>query len=268
MMDFKLDRKSPVPLYYQIKEEIRRLILSGELKPGDKIPAEDSLSNQLQVSRMTVRRALGDLTNDGFLTRRRAIGTVVTSPRQELPFFKNHFAGLTEDMAEKGVLIVSKVLLNESRKATYEIRQHLQIKTHELVILIRRLRSSNDFPIVIENTYHPYKRFPDLLETDFTNRSIYRFLQDRYQVQVHQAEDSFVAGIADVEESKLLEIDGGAPVMRYQRIGVDSEGVPIEFTRSIYRADRFKFVVNYSRNPEDIDKKDPVNSWREKEAGI
>lgn len=260
MMDFQLDQKSPVPLYYQIKEQIRKFILSGELKPGDMIPAEDVLSEQLQVSRMTVRRALGDLATEGLLTRKRAIGTIVASPRQELPLFMNRLVGLTEDMAEKGVSVASRVLLHERQEASYEIRQQLQLQLHEPVILIRRLRSTNIFPLVIENTYHPLERFPDLLNMDFTDRSIYRFLQERYQVRVQQAQDSFVAGIADEEEAKLLEIEDGAPVMRYQRIGLDSEGIPIELTRSIYRADRFRFVVNFSRGAAENGQDGPVRS--------
>ena len=156
--------------------------------------------------------------------------------------------------------IASQVLLHERQDATYEIRQQLQLHLHEPVILIRRLRSTNNFPLVIENTYHPLERFPGLLEMDFTNRSIYQFLQERYQVRVHQAQDSFVAGIADVEEAKLLEIEDGAPVMRYQRIGMDGEGVPIELTRSIYRADRFQFVVNFSRGPTENGQDGPVRS--------
>jgi len=260
MIDFQLDQKSPVPLYYQIKEQIRGLILSGELQPGDMIPSEEILSEQLQVSRMTVRHALGDLAIEGLLTRKRAIGTIVASPRQELPLFMNRLVGLTEDMAEKGVNVTSQVLSHERQEATYEIRQQLQLHLHEAVILIRRLRSTNKFPLVIENTYHPLERFPDLLEIDFTNRSIYQFLQENYRVRIHQAQDSFVAGIADVEEAKLLEIEDGAPVMRYQRIGIDGEGIPIEFTRSIYRADRFRFVVNFSRGTAENGQDGPVRS--------
>jgi len=260
MMDIQLDQKSPVPLYYQLKEQIRSLILSGKLQPGDMIPAEEILSEQLQVSRMTVRHALGDLASEGLITRKRAIGTIVASPRQELPLFMNRLVGLTEDMSEKGVSVASQVLLHERQEASFEITQHLQLQLHEPVILIRRLRSTNKFPLVIENTYHPLERFPELLETDFTNQSIYRFLQERYKVRVHQAKDSFVAGIADVDEGKLLEIEDGAPVMRYQRIGLDGEGVPIEFTRSIYRADRFQFVVNFSRGTTENVQDGPVRS--------
>ena len=260
MMDFQLDQLSPVPLYYQIKEQIRGLILTGELQPGDMIPAEDVLSEQLQVSRMTVRHALGDLASEGLLTRKRAIGTIVASPRQELPLFMNRLVGLTEDMAEKGVLVASQVLLHKRQEATYEISQHLQLHLHDPVILIRRLRSTNQFPLVIENTYHPLNRFPELLEMDFTNQSIYQFLQERYQVRVHQAQDSFVAGIADKVEAKLLEIEDGAPVMRYQRIGLDGEDVPIELTRSIYRADRFHFVVNFTRGSVEDSQNGPIRS--------
>lgn len=260
MMDFQLDQQSPVPLYYQIKEQVRRLILAGRLQPGETIPSEDSLSEQLKVSRMTVRRALVDLASEGLLVRKRAIGTIVASPRIVLPLFINRLLGLTEDMEEKGVSVTSKVLLHERQEATFEIMEHLRLHLHESVVLIRRLRSTNYFPLVIENTYHPLKRFPDLLEVDFTDQSIYRFLHERYQVRVRQAQDSFVAGTADKDEANLLEIDNGAPVMRYQRIGFDHENLPIELTRSVYRADRFQFVVNFASSPAGDDQSGPIRS--------
>jgi GntR family transcriptional regulator len=255
MVNFQLDRQSPMPLYYQIKEWIRSMIHAGELNPGDRIPPEDILSQQLQVSRMTMRRALCDLANDGLLIRKRGIGTLVASPPQELPFFVNKLAGLTEEMASKGLAVQSQVLVHERQLATYEISRQLQLQLHEHVILIRRLRSTNHIPLVIENTYHPLKRFPALLNTDFTDRSIYNFLQEQYQVRPHQAQDSFIASVADIEEAELLDIENWAPVMRYQRIALDSEDKPIEFTRSIYRADRFKFVVHFHQrhSPEDQD---------------
>ena len=247
MPEFQLDRQSPIPLYYQIKEWLRGRILAGELTPGDMIPPEDALSEQLQVSRMTVRRALGDLANDGLLTRKRAVGTVVTSPRQEIPFFVNKLAGLTEDMGDKGVSVESRVLTHERQQATYDISQRLSLRLHENVVLIRRLRSTNNMPLVIENTYHPLKRFPDLLDVDFTNRSIYAHLREQYGLVPDQAQDRFVAGVADEEEAELLEIENGAPVMRYERVAMDPAGEPIEFTISIYRADRFEFVVHFHR---------------------
>ena len=254
-MVFQLDRQSPMPLYYQIKEWIRGMIHAGELKPGDRIPPEDILSQQLQVSRMTMRRALCDLAGEGLLIRKRAVGTLVAIPRQELPFFVNKLSGLTEEMADKGITVQSRVLTHERQQATYEISRHLKLQLHEYVILIRRLRSTNNAPLVIENTYHPLERFPDLLNTDFTNRSIYNFIHEHYQVRPHQAQDSFVASIADMEEAKFLDIEIGAPVMRYQRIALDIQGEPIEFTQSIYRADRFKFVVHFhqGQSPEDQD---------------
>ena len=75
-----------------------------------------------------------------------------------------------------------------------------------------------------------------------------------------QAQDRFVAGIADDEEAELLEIETGAPVMRYQRVAMDPAGEPIELTKSIYRADRFEFVVHFRRGYSDEAQDGPVRS--------
>ena len=117
-----------------------------------------------------------------------------------------------------------------------------------------------EVPLVLENTYHPLKRFPDLLDVDFTNRSIYVYLREQYGLIPVQAQDRFVAGVADEEEAELLEVENGAPVMRYQRTAMDPEGEPIELTKSIYRADRFEFVVHFHRGQPQDEQNGPVRS--------
>ena len=245
MNDFAIDKDSPIPLYYQIEEWLRGQIARGELKPGDMLEAEIALSEQLGVSRLTLRQALNNLTNDGLLIRKRAKGTFIAPPRSKITFQREHLLGVTEVVTAEGQEVRSQVLEQKLIPAAGTLLEELKLTTQDMVILIRRLRSIGKEPIVIETTCHPYELFPELLQMNLTDASIYSILEEVYHARPRGALDSFVASVASKEEAQLLEIDPGAPVMRFQRTGYNQEGQPIEFTRSVYRADRYQFVIRY-----------------------
>jgi GntR family transcriptional regulator len=245
MLSFSIDKDSPVPLYYQIEEWLRSQIASGQLKPGDMLEPEIALSEQLGISRLTVRQALNNLANEGLLVRKRAKGTFVAPQRSKITFKRDRVMGVTEELAREGLSIRSQVQGQTLVPPTGMALRELKLTSRDLVIRIQRLRSIGDEPIVIETTCHPYRLFPELLEMDLTDQSIYTILEEKYDSRPHEALDSFVASVATREEAKLLEIEAGAPVMRYQRTGFNQQGVPMEFTQSVYRADRYQFVIRY-----------------------
>jgi GntR family transcriptional regulator len=248
MTAFSIDKASPIPLYYQIEEWIRGQIASGQLKPGDMLAPEIALSEELGVSRLTLRQALNNLTNDGLLIRKRAKGTFIAPQRNMITFQRDQLLGVTDVVGEMGFTVHSRVLEQTLIPAAGTLMRELRLSSSEQVILIRRLRSAGNEPIVIETTCHPYQLFPELLDMDLNDRSIYAILEEMYEARPHEALDSFVASVASKEEARLLEIEEGAPVMRFQRTGYSRDGAPMEFTRSVYRADRYQFVVRYHRS--------------------
>jgi GntR family transcriptional regulator len=248
MSDFSIDKDSPIPLYYQIEEWLRGQIANGQLQPGDMLAPEIALSEQLGVSRLTLRQALNNLTNDGLLIRKRAIGTFVAPTRSKITFKREHLLGVTEEVSSEGLTVRSRVLEQTLIPAAGILGQELQLTNNALVIRIQRLRSIGEEPLVIETTCHPYQLFPELLHMDLTDKSIYAILQEKYDSRPEEALDSFVASTASKEEAQLLQIDPGAPVMRFQRIGFNQQGYPMEFTRSVYRADRYQFVIRYYKS--------------------
>ena len=247
MFNFTVDKGSPIPYYYQIEEWLRGLIASGQLKPGDMLANEISLSEKFGVSRMTVRQALNHLTSEGLLTRQRAKGTFVAPPRSQVSLMRDRLRSVTEEAAEQGRRLSSRVLAQELIPASAEIISFLQLEDPEPFIRIRRLRSIDEGPLSIETVCHPYRRFPELLTMDLTDRSIYEILMMKYQARPVEAVDTFIASTAVQEEAELLEIEEGDPVMRYQRTAWDAGGAPIEFTVAIYRADRHQFVIRYQK---------------------
>ena len=101
MQPFHLNKTSRIPYYYQIEEWLRGQIESGALQPGDPLPSEMALAEQLGVSRIVVRQAFNDLTGEGLLVRRRAIGTTVAPPRRQVPILRDRLRGLTEDLGAR-----------------------------------------------------------------------------------------------------------------------------------------------------------------------
>ncbi len=245
MINFHLNKSSRIPYYLQIEDWIRHQIESGALRPGDSLPSEALLCQQLGVSRIVVRQALNNLTNEGLLVRQRAKGTFVAYPRRQVPILRDRLRGLTEDLAREGLTVRSRVLSQQIVPAFGEAMHELEVAPGTPLLEIRRLRSVQNVPLVIETTYHPYERFPELLEMDLTDRSIYAILEQRYDAHPISARDRFIAEAANKEDARLLQIQPGDPVMRYKRTARDKTGQIMEFTISIYRADQYQFIIEY-----------------------
>lgn len=247
MINFIIDKTSPIPYYYQIEEWLRGMISSGQLRSGDMLADEITLARQLDVSRMTVRHALDHLANEGLLTRHRGRGTFIAPPRSQVPFIRDQIRSMTEEVAAEGHVLRSRVLAQALLPASAEMVRELGIHHGDPMILIRRLRSTEGIPLAIENTHHPYRRFSELLNSDLTDRSIYKILEEDYDSRPAEAVDTIVAGTATREEAALLEVEEGAPVMRYKRVSRDASGEPLEYTTAIIRADRYQFVIRYKK---------------------
>src|SRR5713226_4658565 len=96
-----IDRQSPIPMYYQIMNQLREKISAGEYTVDSALPPERELVESYQVSRMTIRQAISELVNEGILVGRRGIGTFVAPPKIEQPL--NRLTSFTEDMAQRGM---------------------------------------------------------------------------------------------------------------------------------------------------------------------
>jgi GntR family transcriptional regulator len=244
-MNFVINRNSPVPYYYQIEEWIRQLIARGELKPGDPLESEISLAQKLGVSRITVRQALNDLTEQGLLVRKRALGTTVAERRKSLLMYRAPLRGLTEEMAAEGLKVTSQVLEQEVVPAAEDVQKALELPPQAEVVLIRRLRSVNGLPLCVEVCYHPLSLFPRLALMDLTNRSIYEILEQEYQRRPVSARDIFTADTAHGQLARWLQLPAGAAVMRIQRLAWDQSGTAVETSVSIFRADQHQLVIEY-----------------------
>ena len=244
-MNIRVDKTSAVPYYQQIKEAVRSLIASCMLKPGDMLPTEFGLSEQLGVSRLVVHRALHELVTDGLLIRQRGKGTFVAPPARPSYTVIGPLFGMTESLAKDGFSPQNRILVQEVIPAEGDRSRALALPAGAKVVHLFRL--TDGLPLAIEDMYLPAERFPTLAELDMNNRSIYATLERLYGAQPQDATDVVSAGSATREEARLLGINKGAPVMRIQRTSTDRQGLPVEFSRVVFHAERYQFVARMHR---------------------
>ncbi|RYL90324.1 GntR family transcriptional regulator [Sporolactobacillus sp. THM7-4] len=240
-----LDRKSPVPMYYQIEKYIKNLIENKNLQPGDLIPSERELTDQFHVSRMTVRQAIMDLVNMGILVRHKGKGTFVSgSGKVEKPL--HGFSGFTEDMIRRGMKPDSRMLEFNKMVPPGKIARHLSLQKGEDVYTIKRTRTADGIPMAVETTFIPVSLVPELTE-EAANHSLYDYIEKEAGLVIDHAEQSLEASLVSAEEASLLDVPHGSPVLLIERLTYLAGGRPVELTKSLYRADRYKFLIHLPR---------------------
>lgn len=234
----KIDKNSPLPIYYQIQQKLKKMIEDGELKPGDKIPSENELCESYKVSRMTVRQAVNKLVEEQLLVRYRGLGTFVQ--QKKVTQSVDWLQGFTEYMVKMGLKPSSKTLSFNLIKADELLAQKLKIKADDLVYYIERLRLADGAPIALEHTYLPVDLVPNLTE-EVLDQSLYDYLEKDLGFAIKFATQSIEATIGEKHINKTLEVPVQAPVLIMEQITYIDEETPLEYVRCIYRSDRYKF---------------------------
>ncbi|MCI2422601.1 GntR family transcriptional regulator [Saccharopolyspora sp. K220] len=226
------------PKYWGLKQHLLDMLRS--LPPGAPIPTERSLAAEFDVSRTTVRQALAELTVEGRLLRVQGKGTFAAKPKvaQRL-----QLSSYTEDMRAQGRQPTSRLLEVVEEPAAEELAALLATKPSATVLRLRRLRLADGEPMAIETTHLPLSRFRGLTNRLESGGSLYQVLREQFEVELGHAEETIETALASPEEAELLGSDVGLPMLLLSRHSFDTEGRPVEWVRSIYRGDRYKFVA-------------------------
>lgn len=226
------------PKYYVVKRHLLELI--GTLPPGSPVPTERVLTAQLGTSRTTVRQALSELVGEGRLVRRQGSGTYVAEPKVSWPLQMTSF---TEQAHSFGYSVATKLLDTARVKADEEVAVRLGIKTGALVHRVERLRLVDHTPMAVETSHLPAARFPGLVAHLRRASSLYRVLEEHYDVKVAAADETIETAAASPREADLLNCDTGSPMLVLSRHSFEADGTPIEWVQSWYRGDRYRFVA-------------------------
>lgn len=229
------DWNSSSPLYQQLANDLRKLILDGKISSGESIPSERILCEKTDASRVTVRKAIDQLIMEGLLFRRQGSGTFIS---ERIEHKGEDLSGFTAEMRNLGVDPSSIWLIKMHAEATTEEADTLKLSTSAQVCRLSRVRLSNEMPMGIENTIIPAQFLPDL---DSLTDSLYHALQANNRAPCH-GEQKVTASIASPTEAGLLSIKEGGPVLRIERYTFLEDNTPLEYTRSVYRGDKYVFT--------------------------
>jgi GntR family transcriptional regulator len=235
-LTFSLDRTSPVPLYYQLAQQLEAAIEHGALAPGNLLGNEVDLSVRLGLSRPTVRQAIQSLVDKGLLVRRRGVGTQVVHSQVKRPL---ELSSLYDDLESAGQGPTTRLLRCERIPAAAHVAAALGLAEGAEVVVLERLRCTHGRPVAFLCNHLPVS----LLQLDterLESTGLYRLMRAA-GITLHSARQSIGARGATAEEAALLEEKEGAALLTMQRTAYDDTGRPVEYGTHVYRASRYAF---------------------------
>lgn len=227
----------------QVASQLSESIQKRHFKPGDQLPSVEKLAADLGVGRSTVREGLRLLQARGLVEIIHGVGTFVAQER--ITRTLGILVSFSSTIVERGMHPRSQVLQQEVIPADEETAAKMQIQAGERINVLKRLRFADDIPMALETSISIYARFPDVVEQDWSGQaSLYTFLYERYRARPHTADQKVQAVSSGRPQSQYLLIPSKSPVLLVETIAYDDTGLPFEYGRSYYRADRYEYRVH------------------------
>ena len=229
------------PLYEQLLEAIREDIRKQVYKPGDRLPTETELEEIYGVSRITVRRAVKELCDHKSLMKKQGKGTFVLDRS-----FQSHLEGIGG--FHEGIggerQTETKLLKLSEQAAGAEMAGYLKISETDRVIVVKRVLSADQVPMMIDTCYIPSSRFPEMMDRLTGDFSIYRIFHEDYGISFATAEKVLKVRVATEEEGELLECKPGCPVFDIFKIVYDEHKVPVHVSVDITNGENTSYIIS------------------------
>ncbi|KAA1172849.1 GntR family transcriptional regulator [Marinobacter salinexigens] len=236
--------ESPLPLYVQIRDNLRRQILDGSYQVHERLPSENEMMNAFGVSRITIRQALRDLHNEGLVFSAQGKGTFVSKPKAVQNV--QRLEGFGEAMAAQGYEASARVLSIQQLKPPKAVAAALDLAAGDQAVEVKRVRYLNRSPVCVENSYFPVDIGGQMFGLDLSN-DIFPMLENRFGIPLGGADISLDAILADDETRQYLNLKTGEAILRVERLTHDRNGRPIDFEYLCYRGDSFKYQFRIDR---------------------
>jgi GntR family transcriptional regulator len=240
---------SVLPVYYQIKQVLKNWVVSKEFGPGEKIPSENELAERFHVSRLTVRQAISQLVQEGFLRSRRGEGTFVTDNESLITSFSLETAGFMDELFSSQLANVKTKSVALSRiHPSKSIKDKLQLGNGDQeVVQIERVRLLGNRLFTYTLNYLPLEIGAIVREEDLYHRRLLEILEQDLGIQFTEAVQTIEASFADQAVAEKLEVPSGSPILFVEKIMYTKKHQPIELFRSSYRGDLYKFIVRFNK---------------------
>jgi DNA-binding GntR family transcriptional regulator len=235
-MPIRVDRSSPVPLYFQVAQHLEQMIESGELPMGARLENETDLADQLGLSRPTMRRAIEYLVGRGLLVRKRGIGTQVVQTKVTREM---ELTSLYDDLAKTGRDPSTRVVSFRTEAAPDAFAVKLGIPAGTQVYTFERLRYADAEPLALMRNHVP-AHLVRLTPADLEAQGLYHLLRAN-GVTMRIAKQAIGARAATAAEARALGERKGAPLLTMERSAYDDQGRAVEHGHHLYRASRYRF---------------------------
>ncbi|AKS34571.1 GntR family transcriptional regulator [Mycolicibacterium goodii] len=238
-----INRYAGQPLYRQLSDLLATR-LAAQAKPGDKLPSEAELSREFEVNRLTVRRALDELSQRGLIDTVRGKGSFVATPRLRYDMSAGRDASFTRTMRELGHRVAVRVLDTEIVTGGRASGPAADLRTTGPLFVCRTLRFVDDEPWTVSATTIPLERFPDVPDRWAGDTSLFDHLDEHYGVRMQRASRTFVASLAEPAEAEQLQLRIGAAILEMRGLNVDQGDRPVAAVQHRFRGDHVQFTVD------------------------
>ncbi len=235
-----------VPKYYILRQELLRMIENGTFPEGEPIMSERELIEKYKFSRITVRKAIDELVNEGHLYRIQGKGTFVKGDANASQSLYS-LNSCTEDVKKLGKKPTKKIVFAEKKDADARRAKQLNLSMGDKVFSFGRITYADNEPLNYTINYLPEKVFPGLDQFDLEKNSLYEIIQKEYGIQIVKARRTMEAVIPDPIIARFLEINADMPVILFDCVTygkVYGKEIPIESFRCYYRTDHYKFYID------------------------
>ena len=224
------------PVFMEIRDYVIKRIKNQTLKVGDRLPTERELEDLFNVSRMTVRRAIDKLVEDGVLVRMVGKGTFVASERIHTRL--NVLKSFSEEIKEYGHKPTARLLSTEVVDCTCALGEKLNVNSYTRLLKVIRLRLVDGLEMSVTTSYFPLLKALMLDDIDFTASSIYEQIEEKLGLKIEKAEEVITASL-DLKAAALLRVSPKTPLLNISRLTLISNNVPIEYMEGLFRPDRY-----------------------------
>jgi GntR family transcriptional regulator len=244
-MRIRVDKASRIPVYVQIAEAVRDLIHGGRVPVGSALPAERVLCENFGVSRMTLRQAYDVLERDGLIDCQRGRGTFIA--RKRIQKQQQEMRSFTEEIAARGGSPSSRLVSFSVVKQSFAARECFGLPGDQLLWEIKRVRLSDGVPIALEHVQIPCYLCPTLDRFNLRTQSLYRILEEHFDVKLARCEEGISACRPTPEQKRYLDVAQSAAILRIERRTYSANDTLVELGITAYRGDLYTAMVRSVR---------------------
>ncbi|MFO8099771.1 MAG: GntR family transcriptional regulator [Salinibacter sp.] len=241
-----MDLASGRPRHEQISNHLRRQIEDGSYEVDAKLPSEKELGEMFDVSRVTVRRALQTLEHEGYIYRRQGLGSFVNDRSAAQGLVR--LTDFAQDMAQAGLEASSEVMHHASETPPAAVADRLNLDANTTVVRLDRRRLGDGHPVAFDRTWLPLF-YAQLLENhDLSQETIYRILEQDYEIPVLRGRYRVTAVNAEADMAAALDVEPGRALLLIERLSLTQSEKPVYFQRRYYRSDRVAYELELARD--------------------